>query len=413
MNAYLGIERERLAAETSLWTAQEIALQPQLWDDAAATVQRRRAEIDEWLRPYLEDPRLRIILCGAGSSSFVGQTLAPWLSGQLRRRVEAVATTDLVGRPDAYLAEDVPTLMISFSRSGGSPESAASIDLGSQLLGECRHLVLTCNPEGDLARFATGNPDMLCLQLPDQACDRGFAMTGGYTSMQVSCAGIFAPDPEQLDGAIRSGRFVVENLAARARALAKGAFERLVVLGAGCLRATAREASLKVLELTNGGVVPLSDTPLGFRHGPKCIVNRGTCIVLLASAAPYTARYDLDLLREICADGRAGMIVVLHGDHRRAGRGAKGARPAHPITPDVLARLRESGRTEIVSVAGEDGNRLATGIDDFWLSLPYLVFCQMLAFFKARELGVPVDNPCPSGEVNRVVQGVTIHPYAG
>ena len=25
--------------------------------------------------------------------------------------------------------------------------------------------------------------------------------------------------------------------------------------------------------------------------------------------------------------------------------------------------------------------------EDFWLSLPYLVFCQMLAFFRAREFG--------------------------
>ena len=171
---------------------------------------------------------------------------------KLQRRVDAVATTDLVGLPNAYLAEDVPTLMVSFSRSGDSPESLASIDLANQLISEPRHLVLTCNANGQLARMAATDSDILCLSLPEQSCDRGFAMTGSYTSMLVSCAGVFSPDPERLERAIRSCRAVLESLAARARVLAKRRFERLVVLGAGCLRATAREAALKVLELTNG-----------------------------------------------------------------------------------------------------------------------------------------------------------------
>lgn len=45
------------------------------------------------------------------------------------------------------------------------------------------------------------------------------------------------------------------------------------------------------------------------------------------------------------------------------------------------------------------------------MSLTYMVFYQMFAFFYARSLGVSADNPCPSGEVNRVVEGVTIYPY--
>lgn len=410
MNAYLGIDWHRLAEENGYWTAREIAGQPRTWSDTVDTVARHKGRIEKWIGPQLADSRLRIILCGAGSSCFVGQTLAPSLSGRLRRRVEAIGTTDLVGRPAAYLAEQAPTLMVSFSRSGDSPESIASIDLATRMLSECRHLVLTCNRDGRLARLAAGNPNMLCLRLPEQACDRGFAMTGGYTSMLVSCAGIFAPDPEQVNRATQMSRFVIESLAGRACAMAKAPFERLVVLGAGSLSATAREASLKVLELTNGGVVALSDTPLGFRHGPKCIVDGKTCVMLLASADPYTARYDLDLLRELCADGRAGMIIVLHGDEYHTGRCGNGTPDSHPFTRDTLASLGAGGQTEIVSVA-PNPDESPSSIDDFWISLPYLVFCQMFAFFKARELGVTADNPCPSAEVNRVVQGVSIHPY--
>ena len=229
--------------------------------------------------------------------------------------------------------------------------------------------------------------------------------------MMVSCAGIFAPDPEELARAIRSSSFVIKRLAARAHALAGTRFERLAVLGAGCLRATSREACLKVLELTNGRVVPVSDTPLGFRHGPKCVIDGATCVVLLVSGDEYAARYDLDLLREIISDARAGRIVVIHGRAGLSQPGSHGARPEHPFTSDTLVRLNESSRTELVSVASDTIGTGKAPDDNFWLSLPYLVFCQMLAFFRARESGVTVDDPCPTGEVNRVVQGVTIHPH--
>ena len=413
MNRYLGIDRDRLVAEKAHWTAREIARQPYVWSDAEAQVTRHRERLDEWLAPHLADARLRIVLCGAGSSLFVGQTLALWLGAKLRSRVEAIGTTDLLGNPAMYLAEDIPTLMVSFSRSGGSPESVASIELANRMLGACGHLVLTCSRNGPLARYAAGNPEMFCLRLPDRACDLGFAMTASFTSMLVSCAAVFAPDPGQLARAIRSGRFVIAKLAGRARALARMRIERLVVLGAGSLRATAREVSLKVLELTNGGVVSVSDTPLGFRHGPKCAIDGATCVVLLVSGDPYTARYDLDLLREIDSDARVGRIVVIHGGAGPRDRDAVGARVAHPLTADALARLRSGGRTEAVSVAAERRDGGAAPSEDFWLSLSYLVFCQMFAFFKSRELGVAADNPCPSGEVNRVVQGVRIHPYPG
>lgn len=411
MNAFLGIDRPCLIAAKSFETAREIAEQPYAWSEANAELDRRRTRIGEWLEPQLDEPRLRIVLCGAGSSAFIGQILAPRLGAKLRRRVEAIATTDLVASPATYLGEGDPTLMVSFSRSGDSPESVASIDLANRMGGECRHLVLTCNREGHLARFAAANPDMLCVELPERACDRGFAMTGSLTSMLVSCAGIFTPDPDQLERARRTSRFVIDKLAARARALAQMRFERLVVLGAGCLSATAREACLKVLELTNGGVVPISDTPLGFRHGPKCAIDGATCVVMLISGDEYTARYDLDLLREVVSDARAGRIAVIHGRSERSQPGSDCAGPAHPFTPDTLARLEAAGRTEMVSVAPSSMGGNEAPCDDFWLSLPYLVFCQMLAFFRARESGVRVDDPCPTGEVNRVVQGVTIHPH--
>lgn len=393
MPSYLNVDAELLKTERSYWTAREICQQPDVWTTVDADMQRQRTRISQWLRPRLADPRLRIVLSGAGSSAFVGQTLAPWLRDKLGRRIDAVSTTDLVGCPRQHFAEDVPTLLISSTRSGDSPESVATVDLANRELSHCHHLVLTCNREGALARAVAHEPNALCLRMPENTNDHSFAMTSSYTSMLVSCAAIFAPQPRQLASAVRAARFVIATLTERARALALANYDRLVVLGSGCLLATAREACLKSLELTNGKVMAMADSPLGIRHGPKAVIGGSTCIVLLRSADPYTARYDLDLLAEVCENARAAKIVVLSPDDRGG----------------ALRELHTNGRAEIV--VPHDPADGPARIDDFWASLPYVVFCQILAFFKARALGVSADDPCPEGDINRVVRGVTIHAY--
>ena len=45
------------------------------------------------------------------------------------------------------------------------------------------------------------------------------------------------------------------------------------------------------------------------------------------------------------------------------------------------------------------------------LGLDYILFAQTLAVLKSLSLSITPDNPCPTGEVNRVVKGVTLYPY--
>ena len=47
---------------------------------------------------------------------------------------------------------------------------------------------------------------------------------------------------------------------------------------------------------------------------------------------------------------------------------------------------------------------------DAYLALAYLLFDHILALAASIGKGVQPDTPCPSGSVNRVVKGVTIHP---
>ena len=382
MNRHLGLEAELLESRNSLWTAREICQQPRIWRKAHARIEASRHTIDAWLEPLPATPNLRIFLCGAGSSAFIGETIAAWLRKQEHRpasgSIAAVHTTDLTGDPTQFLGKDLPTLMISFARSGDSPESVACLDLADQLLSRCHHLVLTCNPEGRLAKASQARDNALCLTMPAETNDRGFAMTSSYTAMLVSCLAIFTPDSGQMEQAALWAERLLNQGNAGIASLAQGDFRRIAVLGAGSLLGAAREAALKCLELTAGQVVAIHDTPLGFRHGPKIIIDDTTLIIHMRSNDPHTRLYDRDLLSELRTESPSTPIVELS--------------PA--------------------AVAGEPppDARGASALEDAWLSLVYLVFCQVLAFHKAMALGVAADAPCPSGEVNRVVTGVTIYP---
>lgn len=380
MNEYLGIRTDELKRRNCYWTAREICQQPGVWRETHAKIDASRKEVDAWLMPALASPDLRILLCGAGTSAYIGETAAAWLRRQHQSAslgyIASVSTTDLTADPEQYLSNDAPTLMISFARSGDSPESLACVELADQLLTSCRHLVLTCNPDGRLAGFAEDREDALCLMMPEQANDRSFVMTSSFTTLLVACLAIFTPDRTQLEKAAIWAEYLLGCEGSKVADLARLDIRRLVVLGAGSLAATAAEAALKCLELTGGEVVAMHETPLGFRHGPKLVIDGSTLVVHLRSNDPHIALYDQDLLRELTANDRAAAIVE--------------------VSPATLA-------PEFVPAAARLG--------DAWLSLAYIVFCQMLAFQLAVTSGTEADNPCATGEVNRVVDGVTIYPF--
>ena len=384
VDGYLGLESRDLIRRNSLFTAREIQRQPQMWREAHARIDASRTRIDDWLDPVLATPGVRIYLCGAGSSGFIGETAAAWLRRSLSNpnigSIAPVHTTELTADPVQFLGNDQPTLMVSFARSGDSPESVASVRLGDELLSNCRHLILTCNPDGQLARQAQGRKDTLCLVMPGDTHDLGFAMTSSFTAMLVSCLAVFTPDQAQLKQAASWAESLIAHGNAGVANLAQSGYERLAVLGTCCLLGTAREAALKSLELSAGRIATIHNSTLGFRHGPKIIVDESTLVVHLGSNDPHTRLYDQDLLSELRNESRAAAIVELSAE------GLNGEAPPYSVN--------------------------ASALDDAWLSLVYLVYGQLLAFHKAMALDVPADDPCPSGQVNRVVKGVTIHPFA-
>jgi len=365
-------------------TAAEIRQQPQLWKLVAAEAELRRSSMDAFLRPLLSEQRARVVLTGAGTSAFAGQVLAPALTGRLRRRVDAVATTDIVTSPREVLGEDVPTLLVSLARSGDSPESTATTAFADELLSDVRHVVITCNRHGQLAKAHSERADSLVLFMPAAANDRGFAMTSSFTSMLLAAQ--LALDPDSSGGRYvdRLGTAASQLLTERAGQLAGLAgrrHRRVVYLGSGALTGLAREAALKLLELTAGQVISYWDSPLGFRHGPKAVLEQGTLCFVFVSTDPYSRRYDQDIADEL----------------RRA--------------------LGDEHVVEVSAQAADDRPAWYIGdlghVPDPLVALPYAVVAQQFALLASLELGLTPDNPFPSGELSRVVRGVGIYPLRG
>jgi tagatose-6-phosphate ketose/aldose isomerase len=174
-------------------TAREIAQQPAMWREVNNLLASRRDDIDTFLRPLLADPDLRVVLTGAGTSAFAGEILAPALSRRTGRRVNAVATTDMVSNPQESFADDRPTLLVSFARSGNSPESVAATEFANRFLSECHHLVLTCDRSGRLYEKHARATDSLVLLMPEATNDQGFAMTSSFTSMTLAAGWSWVP----------------------------------------------------------------------------------------------------------------------------------------------------------------------------------------------------------------------------
>jgi len=359
-------------------TAAEIAQQPALWEELARAIAQMRGALHAFLGDALDDPAQRVLFTGAGSSGFIAELAADALNTHWPAELRAVHTTNLLTHPAHYLQAGRPTLLVSFGRSGSSPESIAVLDQVRAVVPGAKFVNITCNAEGELACRGAGQADTLTLLMPAASCDKGFAMTSSLSCMLLSALGVFDPAPdsaERLRTLAALARQALAQWAAPIAALAQQPFERVIYLGSGPLEALAREAALKLLELTAGRVSVLANTPLGFRHGPKSALNRETLLIMLRSAQPLARRYERDVLDELHRDGVAARVLA--------------------IGPEVDGT--------------DDFTLPVPALEDPWLAPVWLLFAQLYALHRSAALGLTPDNPFPDGTVNRIVQGVTIY----
>ena len=369
MTKYLSVDQSKLKQLKAYWTAKEIQQQPQSWSETVDSIENNRNELNAFLQPILALKDLRIVFTGAGTSAYVGDAIVPHIRKETGLRAVSISTTDIVGTPHTSLHPNSPTLLVSFGRSGSSPESVAAVELADKMVNQCFHLIVTCNAEGHLAVASKHKANAFTLLMPEQTLDQSFAMTSSFTSMLVAALSVFTPVNNELANIIECTDNILNSGIAEIQSLAENSANRVVFLGAGSLAAIAKEAALKCLELTAGKNMSYFETPLGFRHGPKSLINNETVVFIFPSYQEYTKAYDQDLIAELESDDVAQNVVSIE--------------------------LEKFG--------------LKQPIPDVWAGLPYIVVAQLFSFYQSLKFNLSPDNPCPSGEVNRVVEGVTIH----
>ena len=280
-------------------------------------------------------------------------------------------------------------MLISFARSGNSPESVHAVKLASQIVDELYQIVITCNENGKLAKNTSKDEKSLLLLLPQKTNDLGFAMTSSFTTMVLSCIGAFnikniekfIKDIDKLSESVEL--FMEENIENIDKLVSED-FDRIIYLGSSTSKAIARESALKVLELTAGIVNASYDTPLGFRHGPKSVINDNSMTVIYISNDNYTKLYDLDLAKEMLAHRKKDKVVL--------------------VGSEIEEKLKKDADYvfELKNIKYNLENQAL-------LPIQQIIFGQIVSFLKSEKLGITPDNPCPTGEVNRVVKGVILH----
>lgn len=372
----------------TVYTKNEIEGQPALWI-STINLLKRNYDIEKFLAPLVQKENFNIILTGAGSSAFIGESVQHLYQFKKGINARAISTTTLVTHFQDFIDTEIPLLLISFARSGNSPESNAVVDITESICDEVYHIAITCNERGKLAKKITEMPNGLTIILPPESEDQGLAMTGSFTSMILAAAYVANNNNvnernSEIEHIAATAKKNITKCSPRLKKMSYENFDRIVFLGSGPLLAIAKESHLKVQELTDGCVVGKFDSFLGFRHGPKAVVNSNTVLVFLFSTDEKVFRYEKDLVNQIITDGIAKHCIGVFCDKKQA----DDLNMDHKIVFDLDENQKQS---------------------DYHLVL-YVIPAQIIGYYKSLDLGLNPDSPSQNNAISRVVKGVTIYP---
>lgn len=363
-------------------TLQEILQQPATWLDSAERMLAKTDELSGRLKGILS-----LALTGSGSSEYAGACVRLALQDALGVATATIGGGALLTHGARVIPPERPGLMISLARSGDSPESVAAVSRMLDAEPQLRHLVITCNREGRLATTYKNDARVQVIALDERTNDRSLVMTSSFTNMVIAARALAVlKTPEKYRALCRDlsqrAKNLLETRIPLLARLANEDFGRALYLGSGSRHGAAREASLKMLEMTAGRVIAWSETYLGLRHGPMSLVHPDTIVVCFLSSDPQIRGYESDLIRELNRK-QLGSAKLIFGEN----------------VPRDLA-----GPSDVVLECA--GSTPLT--DEDWPVLDVVVG-QILAFFRCRKEGLQPDSPSSDGVIQRVVQDFALH----
>ena len=371
-------------------TPGEIAHQPDTWTRTFELFLSQRESIQKFLSTAGVTgggtSEVIVYLVGAGTSDYTGRAISCLLQQKWQCEVIAVPSTDLLTHMDQMILPGRKYLWISFSRSGDSSEGVAVLEKARERYSDIYHIVISCNPDGRMLKDSAGDPKMLGICMIDEANDRGLAMTSSFSNMVIfgQClAHLNAIDVYEtvLRKLVAAGKSLLPRAADCAASVAKQGYTKACFVGSGTLREVARESALKVLEMTAGKTLTMTESALGLRHGPMAALDDQSLFVCFLSGDKRVQGYERDLLREIGTKKIARRRVVVGGSE---------------LTTDSYAE-------DYLAPAG------VIGIADEYRAPVDVIFGQLLGLFSSIQWKLMPDSPSPGGVITRVVEKVNIY----
>ncbi|RRA49830.1 SIS domain-containing protein [Acidipila sp. EB88] len=390
LSSFVDLPLDEQQARGLQFTPREIAQQPDTWLTTVRIFQEEQARICRFLEEVgLLQPiesRPVVLLVGAGTSDYIGQSLAPLLREKWGCEVAAYPSTELLTNMDEYIVPGRQYLWISFSRSGDSPEGVAVLEQALDRYPEVAHLVVTCNADARMASITREATRACVVVLDDAVNDRSLAMTSSFTNMIVmgQClAHAWATEEyvSLMGHLVAAGRDFLHTAADEAESVSAQGLPRACFVGSGALAGVAKEAALKVLEMTAGDVKTMAETVLGLRHGPMAALDTETLFICFASSDERRQRYAADLMYEISAKQITGRRIV--------------------VGPHAAKALFAASCDRYLAVPD--------GIADGYRPILDVMFGQLLGLYSSIARKMKPDAPSPGGVINRVVQEFRIY----
>jgi tagatose-6-phosphate ketose/aldose isomerase len=328
-----------------------------------------------------------LTLTGSGSSQYAGECICLALQNDLNIQVASVGGGTLLTYGGQALPPERPGLVISLARSGDSPESRGAIELLLNTEPQIQHVVLTCNENGSLTKAWREHAKVRVFTLPSETNDQSLVMTSSFTNLMLAARFMSMWNtPDEYAQLCKRASSIAEKLISGnfdvLAGIAKSKFQRVVFLGTGPAFGAAREAALKMLEMTAGRVTTLCETYLGFRHGPMSYAQQDTLIVAFLSSNSVLRAYEADLLQELDRK-KLGLSKLIVGEK-------------------IPAAVLRNG-----DVAIECPGLAELGDQDS--ATIHVIVGQLLGFFRCLEEGLRPDSPSEDGIIQRVVEKFPLH----
>ena len=345
----------RDAGEQVPATLQEILSQPEIWRQCLSEL--HRAGIIERILQETNS-RTQWTFIGCGSSFYLAEAAAAtWtlLTGQPAR---AFPASEPLLFPNLAVHAAENTQVVIISRSGQTSEAVRAAHLFSR---EYRlpTLGITCSADSLLEKTCDRT-----VRLP-AADEKSMVMTRSFSSMLLalqSLAGGKSSQAEFSSSLVQmSDHFAraIGSLAGRSEEFVRTrAFADYVFLGQGPFYAVAREASLKVTEMSCS--YGQAFHTLEFRHGPKAIAGPDTCLTFFLSESALRAESEVQA--EMHELGGVTIAICNHANEN----------------------IRRS--SDFLFELGFDGPELAT-------VAPFVVPAQLLGLFTGTKKNLNPDKP--------------------